>query len=81
MMNRRKLFQMLPLAGAAIPASQLFPEASTLHEVKPEKRYLIHTPHPISPEAVARFRQQLDAAGLTNVNVLSGPFEIYELEA
>lgn len=70
---------MLPLAGVAVPASKLLPEA-VLQEIKPKKKYLLHIPRPIPCEQLERFQEFLRARGHNNITVLNGVgIELYEL--
>jgi hypothetical protein len=88
MINRRQIFKMLPLAGVAIPAANVFLKDGTvqpvpesfMHEVKPEKKYLVRIAHPISSDVLDCIRRAFAEHGLENVKVFAGNFEIYELE-
>jgi hypothetical protein len=80
-MNRRRLLSaFLPLSGVAIAASELVPEGALLHQIKPSKKYLLNIPHRISHGQMEHLRRCLEGAGLDNVTLTCGEFELYELE-
>ncbi len=78
--NRRSLLRLLPLAPLAVislPAVADWPDALA-HEVKSDKRYLIHVRENISSEACVRFSGAIKAQGI-NATVVRGDFDIYEI--
>lgn len=70
---------MLPAAGIAVPASKLLPQ-SVLHEIKPDKQYILKPDIHIDVTDAEMFSRALRDRGLGNITVVAGEFELYELE-
>lgn len=82
--SKRKFMNAIPLAAmgfAAVAGSMRIAEHEVKAvEVKPNKRYAFVVPDDCTQEEMQQMKAILTARGFSDVLLVSGPLEIYELD-
>lgn len=83
-MNKREFLKVLPLAALTATTIKVDNVEAQVHELKPEKKYLIVIPSEVSMEDGQRFAQGVRARLGQNISFVAGPnvsnLKIYEMD-